>query len=148
MYHLETYDITTIRASTPMYLLSRKIKAMGVKMVLSGEGSDELLGGYLYFLNAPNDKEFFLECQRRVKDLCYFDCMRANKSTLAWGLESRVPFLDTDFIDLCFKIPTQLKKYNGIEKYVLRKAFDVYTDENEETSEYLPKNILWRQKNT
>ena len=144
IYHLETYDITTVRASTPMYLLSRKIKAMGVKMVLSGEGSDELLGGYLYFLNAPNDNEFFLECKRRVKELSFFDCMRANKSTLAWGLESRVPFLDTEFIDLCFEIPSKLKRQDNIEKYVLRKAFDVNNEDG--TPFYLPKNILWRQK--
>ena len=144
IYHLETYDITTVRASTPMYLLSRKIKAMGVKMVLSGEGSDELMGGYLYFLNAPNNKEFFLECKRRVEELSYFDCMRANKSTLAWGLESRVPFLDKEFIDLCFEIPSSMKRQENIEKYVLRKAFDI----NDESGKpiYLPKNILWRQK--
>jgi len=144
IYHLETYDITTIRASTPMYLLSRKIKAMGVKMVLSGEGADELLGGYLYFLNAPDDNEFHLECIRRVKDLSYFDCLRANKSTLAWGLEPRVPFLDKEFIDLAFKIPPSLKKKNNIEKYVLRKAFDINNENGYPV--YLPESILWRQK--
>ena len=144
IYHLETYDITTVRASTPMYLLSRKIKASGVKMVLSGEGSDELLGGYLYFLKAPNYNEFFTECQRRVKELSFFDCMRANKSTLAWGLESRVPFLDKEFINLCFTIPNELKDKNNIEKYVLRKAFDVDGENGE--PQYLPKEILWRQK--
>lgn len=94
IYHLETYDVTTIRASTPMYLLSRKIKAMGIKMVLSGEGSDEIFGGYLYFHGAPNKEEFHEECVRRVKNLHLADCLRANKSTSAWGLEARVPFLD------------------------------------------------------
>lgn len=144
IWHLETYDITTIRASTPMFLLSRKIKAMGVKMVLSGEGADELLGGYLYFLSAPCEKEFYEETQRRVKDLGYFDCLRANKSTLAWGLEGRVPFLDKEFIDYCFKIPPGLKCKNGIEKYVMRKAFDVKDKEGKPV--YLPDSILWRQK--
>jgi asparagine synthase (glutamine-hydrolysing) len=144
IWHLETYDITTIRASTPMYLLSRKIKAMGVKMVLSGEGADELLGGYLYFLSAPSEKEFYKETQRRVKELGYFDCLRANKSTLGWGLEGRVPFLDKEFIDYCFKIPPGLKCKNGIEKYVMRKAFDVKDKEGKPV--YLPDSILWRQK--
>jgi asparagine synthase (glutamine-hydrolysing) len=96
IYHLETYDVTTIRASTPMFLLSRKIKAMGVKMVLSGEGSDEIFGGYLYFHNAPNKDEFHKETVRRVKNLHLADCLRANKSTAAWGLEARVPFLDKE----------------------------------------------------
>ena len=144
IWHLETYDITTIRASTPMYLISRKIKAMGVKMVLSGEGADELLGGYLYFLSAPTEKEFYEETQRRVKDLGYFDCLRANKSTLGWGLEGRVPFLDKEFIDYCFKIPPGLKCKNGIEKYVMRKAFDIKDKEGNPV--YLPDSILWRQK--
>ena len=145
IYHLETYDITTIRASTPMYLLSRKIKATGVKMVLSGEGADELLGGYLYFLNAPNNNEFFLETQKRVRELNFFDCLRANKSTLAWGLESRFPFLDKKFIECAFKInPQQKHKNNTIEKYCLRKAFDV-KDENGKPV-YLPDSVLWRQK--
>ena len=144
IYNLETYDITTVRASTPMYLLSRKIKAMGVKMVLSGEGSDELLGGYLYFLKAPNNNEFFKECQRRVSELSYFDCLRANKSTLGWGLESRVPFLDKEFIDLSFSIPTKYKNYQNIEKYVLRKAFDIKNQDG--SPKYLPDSVLWRQK--
>jgi asparagine synthase (glutamine-hydrolysing) len=96
IYHLETYDVTTIRASTPMYLLSRKIKAMGIKMVLSGEGSDEIFGGYLYFHNAPDKAAFHEECVRRVKNLHLADCLRANKSTSAWGLEARVPFLDKE----------------------------------------------------
>lgn len=140
IYHLETYDVTTIRASIPMYLLSRKIKAMGIKMVLSGEGADELLGGYLYFHQAPNDREFHSECVSRVRDLHYFDCLRANKSTMAWGLEVRVPFLDKDFIDVSLPIHPQLKKKNRIEKYVLRKAFDV------DNYHFLPSSILWRQK--
>ena len=140
IYHLETYDVTTIRASIPMYLLSRKIKAMGIKMVLSGEGADELLGGYLYFHQAPNDIEFHSECVSRVRDLHYFDCLRANKSTMAWGLEVSVPFLDNDFIDVSLPIHPQLKKKNKIEKYVLRKAFD------RDDYHYLPESILWRQK--
>ena len=106
IYHLETYDVTTIRASTPMYLLSRKIKAMGIKMVLSGEGSDEIFGGYLYFHAAPDKKAFHEETVRRVKNLHYADCLRANKSTSAWGLEARVPFLDKEvsrkFTSECF----------------------------------------------
>jgi asparagine synthase (glutamine-hydrolysing) len=101
IYHLETYDVTTIRASTPMYLLSRKIKAMGIKMVLSGEGSDEIFGGYLYFHAAPDKKEFHEETVRRVKNLHLADCLRANKSTSAWGLEARVPFLDKQVSRMC-----------------------------------------------
>jgi len=139
IYHLETYDVTTIRASIPMYLLARKIKAMGIKMVLSGEGADEILGGYLYFHQAPNPNEFHSECVGRVKDLHNFDCLRANKSTMAWGLEVRVPFLDVDFIDKALPIHPNLK-CNKIEKYILRKAFD-RSDYN-----YLPDSILWRQK--
>ena len=140
VYTLETYDVTTIRASTPMYLMSRKIKAMGIKMVLSGEGADELLGGYLYFHNAPNPKEFHEECCSRVQGLFNFDCLRANKSTMAWGVEARVPFLDKDFIDLSINIHPSLKLKDKKEKYILRKAFD--TPENP----YLPDEILWRQK--
>ena len=139
IYHLETYDVTTIRASIPMYLLARKIKAMGIKMVLSGEGADEILGGYLYFHQAPNPNEFHSECVGRVKALHNFDCLRANKSTMAWGLEVRVPFLDVDFIDKALPIHPNLK-CNKIEKYILRKAFD-RSDYN-----YLPDSILWRQK--
>ena len=139
IYHLETYDVTTIRASTPMYLLARKIKSMGIKMVLSGEGADEIFGGYLYFHNAPNSDEFHTECKRRVNDLHLFDCLRANKSTMAWGLEARVPFLDTTFLELCMPIHPE-QKCCGIEKYILRKAFDTPDDP------YLPKEILWRQK--
>ena len=145
---LETYDITTIRASTPHYLMSRKIKSMGVKMVLSGEGSDEILGGYLYFHKAPTDMEHQLECKKRVLDLGYFDCLRADKSTMGNGLESRVPFLDTKFVNLCIDIHKDIKtqNYNGkpIEKYILRKAFDI-KDENGKNM-YLPDEVLWRQK--
>ena len=145
---LETYDITTIRASTPHYLMSRKIKSMGVKMVLSGEGSDEILGGYLYFHKAPNNMEHQLECKKRVLDLGYFDCLRADKSTMGNGLESRVPFLDTKFVKLCINIHKDVKTqcYNGkpIEKYILRKAFDI-KDKNG-NNVYLPDDVLWRQK--
>ena len=102
------------------------------------------MGGYLYFLSAPNDKEFYEETQRRVKYLGYFDCLRANKSTLGWGLEGRVPFLDKEFIDYCFKIPPSLKHKDGIEKYVMRKAFDIKDKEGKPV--YLPDSILWRQK--
>ena len=150
IYHLETYDITTIRASTPMYLLSRKIKSLGFKMVLSGEGSDELLGGYLYFHNAPNDKEHQMECKKRILNLGYFDCLRANKSTMAWGLEARVPFLDKKIVNYCINIPHEVKgvlKNTDIprmEKHLIRKAFDI-NDENGNPI-YLPKDILWRQK--
>jgi len=140
--HLETYDVTTIRASTPMYFLARKIKANGVKMVLSGEGSDEIFGGYLYFHRAPNAEEFHKETCRRVKHLHLFDCLRANKSTAAWGVEVRVPFLDRDFIDTSMNISPQDKLCGGgkIEKHILRAAFDT------PDRPYLPANILWRQK--
>lgn len=140
IYHLETYDVTTIRASTPMFLLSRKIKAQGVKMVLSGEGSDEIFGGYLYFGAAPSAKAFHQECVQRVKNLHYADCLRANKSTMAWGLEARVPFLDKNFLDVCMSIRPEDKMITPehIEKHILRKAFD--------NDEFLPKEILWRQK--
>lgn len=148
IYHLETYDVTTIRASTPMYLLSRKIKAQGVKMVLSGEGSDEIFGGYLYFANAPSAAEFHDECVKRVKNLHYADCLRANKSTLAWGLEARVPFLDKEFLETCMNINPEdklIKPAEGkIEKYILRKAFD--TSDDPSAKPYLPQEILWRQK--
>ncbi|KAF3021426.1 asparagine synthetase [Neopestalotiopsis sp. 37M] len=146
IYHLETYDVTTIRASTPMYLLSRKIKAMGIKMVLSGEGSDEIFGGYLYFHAAPDKKEFHEETVRRVKNLHLADCLRANKSTSAWGLEARVPFLDKEFLETTMNIDPAEKMITKerIEKYILRKAFDT-SDEPGETP-YLPDEILWRQK--
>jgi asparagine synthase (glutamine-hydrolysing) len=140
IYHLETYDITTIRASTPMFLLSRKIKALGIKMVLSGEGADEIFGGYLYFHQSPSNIEFHNECKKRVLNLHHFDCLRANKSTMAWGLEARVPFLDQEFMEHTMNIHPQHKLKNGIEKYILRKAFDT------STNPYLPESILWRQK--
>ncbi|KAH6899797.1 hypothetical protein B0T10DRAFT_394185 [Thelonectria olida] len=146
IYHLETYDVTTIRASTPMYLLSRKIKAMGVKMVLSGEGSDEIFGGYLYFHAAPDKESFHEETVRRVKNLHYADCLRANKSTSAWGLEARVPFLDKEFLETSMNIdPTdKMITKDRLEKYIIRKAFD--TSDEPDEKPYLPDNILWRQK--
>jgi len=152
IYHLETYDVTTVRASTPMYLLSRKIKAMGVKMVLSGEGSDEIFGGYLYFHAAPDGPSFHQECVRRVKNLHTADCLRANKSTLAWGLEARVPFLDTKFLEVAMSVDPKEKMFGKrevdeegfvkMEKYIIRKAFTGSPD----GKPYLPKSILWRQK--
>eukprot|EP00040_Diaphanoeca_grandis_P040029 m.260992 g.260992 ORF g.260992 m.260992 type:complete len:566 (+) comp41038_c0_seq1:143-1840(+) len=142
IYHLETYDVTTIRAATPMFLMSRKIRAMGIKMVLSGEGADEIFGGYLYFHKAPNKEEFHKECVDKVADLHKFDCLRANKSTMAWGVEARVPFLDYDFLEYAMSIDPEEKliKNGRIEKDILRQAFD--TPENP----YLPKEILFRQK--
>ncbi len=136
--HVETYDVTTIRASTPMYLLARRIKAMGVKMVLSGEGSDEIFGGYLYFHKAPNAREFHDECVRKLGALHQFDCARANKAMMAWGVEARVPFLDLEFLDLAMGMDAQAKMAGGgrIEKAVLREAF----------AGALPDEILWRQK--
>ena len=149
IWHLETYDVTTIRASTPMYLLARKIKAMGIKMVLSGEGSDEIFGGYLYFLQAPNDTEHTKECVRRVSQLSLFDCLRANKSTMAWGLEARPPFLDTELVRLGLEMPSSLKKLKRdgrpVEKWILRAAFDVRDPETQKPV-YLPDDLLWRQK--
>ncbi|KAL6714914.1 asparagine synthetase [Lecanora helva] len=144
--HLETYDVTTIRASTPMFLLSRKIKAMGVKMVLSGEGSDEIFGGYLYFHAAPDKSAFHAETVRRVKNLHLSDCLRANKSTAAWGVEARVPFLDKEFMENAMNVdPVEKMIVKGrIEKYILRKAFD--TSDEPDTKPYLPSTILWRQK--
>ncbi|KAI9900317.1 hypothetical protein N3K66_004579 [Trichothecium roseum] len=146
IYHLETYDVTTIRASTPMYLLSRKIKAMGIKMVLSGEGSDEIFGGYLYFHAAPDKAAFHEETVRRVKNLHYADCLRANKSTSAWGLEARVPFLDKEFLETAMGVdPTdKMITKDRMEKYILRKAFD--TSDEPDSKPYLPESILWRQK--
>ncbi len=141
--HIETYDVTTIRASTPMYLLARRIKAMGVKMVLSGEGSDELFGGYLYFHKAPNAREFHEELVRKLDALHSFDCLRANKSMMAWGVEPRVPFLDIEFMDVAMRMDARHKMggtapdgSRRIEKSVLREAFEGY----------LPHEILWRQK--
>lgn len=146
IFHLETYDVTTIRASTPMFLLSRKIKAMGVKMVLSGEGSDEIFGGYLYFHAAPDKKAFHEETVRRVGNLHLSDCLRANKSTSAWGVEARVPFLDKEFLELAMNIDPQEKMItkDRIEKYIMRKAFD--TSDEPGAKPYLPEKILWRQK--
>ncbi|KAI9801353.1 MAG: asparagine synthetase [Sarcosagium campestre] len=146
IFHLETYDVTTIRASTPMFLLSRKIKALGVKMVLSGEGSDEIFGGYLYFHAAPDKKAFHEETVRRVKNLHFADCLRANKSTSAWGVEARVPFLDKQFLELAMNIDPKEKMITSdrIEKYILRKAFDTTGEPGEQP--YLPDKILWRQK--
>jgi asparagine synthase (glutamine-hydrolysing) len=144
--HLETFDVTTIRASTPMFLLSRKIKAMGVKMVLSGEGSDEIFGGYLYFHNAPSKEALHQETIRRIKNLHLADCLRANKSTSAWGVEARVPFLDKEFLNVSMNIDPADKMITKerIEKYILRKAFD--TTDEPDTKPYLPDEILWRQK--
>ena len=138
IYHLETYDVTTIRASTPMYLMARFIKAMGIKMVLSGEGSDELFGGYLYFHKAPNAQEFHEETVRKLSQLHMYDCLRANKSMAAWGVEGRVPFLDKEFMDVAMRLnPKDKMCGNGkIEKHILREAFE----------HYLPKEVAWRQK--
>ncbi|KAH8592721.1 asparagine synthetase [Bisporella sp. PMI_857] len=146
IYHLETFDVTTIRASTPMFLLSRKIKAMGVKMVLSGEGSDEIFGGYLYFHAAPDKEAFHAETVRRIKNLHLADNLRANKSTSAWGLEARVPFLDKKFLEVAMNIDPKEKLItkDRIEKYIMRKAFDVSDEPG--AKPYLPDNILWRQK--
>ncbi|MEM9896174.1 MAG: asparagine synthase B, partial [Bacteroidota bacterium] len=128
IYHLETYDVTTIRASTPMYLLARVIKSMGIKMVLSGEGSDEIFGGYLYFHKAPNAEEFHEETVRKLSRLHQYDCLRANKSLAAWGVEGRVPFLDPEFLDTAMGIDPEQKliKNGRIEKWVLREAFASY----------------------
>lgn len=144
IYYLETYDVTTIRASTPMFLMSRLIKSLGIKMVLSGEGADEILGGYLYFHNAPTDDSFHQECHNRVSALHHFDCLRANKSTMSWGLEARVPFLDRNLLQVLMPIHPSLKlnKNRKIEKYVLRQAFS----KESSGEEYLPDEILWRQK--
>ena len=138
IFSLETYDITTIRASTPMYLMARAIKSMGVKMVLSGEGADEIFGGYLYFHMAPNEKEFHDETVRKLNRLHQYDCLRANKALAAWGVEARVPFLDKKFIDVAMTINPKDKmiKDNKIEKQILRDAF----------CNYLPNDILNRQK--
>lgn len=146
VYHLETYDVTTIRASTPMYLLSRKIKAMGVKMVLSGEGADEIFGGYLYFHAAPTSDDLHTETVTRVKNLHFADCLRANKSTMAWGVEARVPFLDKAFLEVAMNIDPEAKlSFKGqMEKHILRKAFD--TSDDPSAQPYLPDSILWRQK--
>jgi asparagine synthase (glutamine-hydrolysing) len=143
IYHIETYDIISVRASVPMYLLSKAIAEKGVKAILSGEGADEVFGGYLYFRNAPSTEEFQKETIERVQKIFTADLLRADKSTMANGIETRVPFLDKDFLDVSIRIKPeekQPKTYNGVEKYILRKAFD--TPENP----YLPTDILWRQK--
>ena len=138
IYHLETYDVTTIRAATPMYLMARRIRAMGVKMVLSGEGADEVFGGYLYFHKAPDAKSFHEETVRKLDRLHLYDCLRANKAMAAWGVEARVPFLDKEFMDVAMSIaPSAKMSGNGrIEKHILREAF----------ADLLPESIAWRQK--
>lgn len=138
IYHLETYDVTTVRASTPMYLLARVIKSMGVKMVLSGEGADEIFGGYLYFHKAPDARAFHEETVRKLFKLHLYDCLRANKSLAAWGIEGRVPFLDKEFMDVAMRLnPADKMSVNGrMEKWILRKTFE----------DLLPESIAWRQK--
>ena len=138
IFHLETYDVTTVRASTPMYLMARVIKSMGIKMVLSGEGADEIFGGYLYFHKAPNPKEFHKETVRKLEKLYQYDCLRANKSLAAWGIEGRVPFLDKEFMDVAMRINPKDKMITNerMEKWVLRKSFE----------NYLPQSVAWRQK--
>ena len=138
IYHIETYDVTSVRASTPMYLLARVIKSMGVKMVLSGEGADEIFGGYLYFHKAPDPGAFHEETVRKLSKLHLYDCLRANKSLAAWGVEGRVPFLDKEFLDVAMRINPADKMVSGerIEKWVLRKSFE----------DYLPHEVAWRRK--
>jgi len=138
IWHIETYDVTTIRASTPMYLMARKIKAMGIKMVLSGEGADEIFGGYLYFHKAPDARSFHEETVRKLSKLYMYDCLRANKAMAAWGVEARVPFLDKVFMDTAMTLnPEDKRPGNGkIEKHILRQAFE----------NSLPEAVLWRQK--
>jgi len=138
IYHLETYDVTTVRASTPMYLLARVIKSMGIKMVLSGEGADEIFGGYLYFHKAPNAQAFHEETIRKLGKLYLYDCLRANKALSAWGVEGRVPFLDKEFMDVAMNLNPKDKMCGEgkMEKWILRKAFE----------DYLPESVAWRQK--
>ncbi len=138
IYYTETYDVTTVRASTPMYLLARVIRSMGIKMVLSGEGADEIFGGYLYFHKAPDTKAFHEETVRKLKKLHFYDCLRANKSLMAWGIEGRVPFLDKEFLDVAMRIDPALKMCPGktIEKAVVREGF----------ADLLPESVAWRQK--
>ena len=138
IYHLETFDVTTVRASTPMYLMARRIKAMGIKMVLSGEGADEVFAGYLYFHKAPDARALHEETVRKLDQLHKYDCLRANKSMAAWGVEARVPFLDRDFLDVAMAIDPEAKRPHGgrMEKHILREAFEGI----------LPDEILWRQK--
>lgn len=138
IYHIETYDVTTVRASTPMYLLARVIRSMGIKMVLSGEGADEIFGGYLYFHKAPDAKAFHEETVRKLGKLHFYDCLRANKSLMAWGIEGRVPFLDKEFLDIAMRIDPALKMCPGktIEKGLVREGF----------ADMLPESVAWRQK--
>jgi asparagine synthase (glutamine-hydrolysing) len=140
VWHLETFDVTTIRAATPMYLMARKIKAMGIKMILSGEGADEIFGGYLYFHKAPNATEFHEELVRKLGALHLYDCLRANKALAAWGVEARVPFLDIEFLEVAMAIDPAHKMVRlaegRMEKHILRAAFDGY----------VPREVLWRQK--
>ena len=138
IYYIETYDVTTVRASTPMYLLARVIKSMGIKMVLSGEGADEIFGGYLYFHKAPDAQAFHEETVRKIGKLYLYDCLRANKSLSAWGVEGRVPFLDKEFMDVAMRLNPEAKMCPGqtIEKKILREAF----------ADYLPESVAWRQK--
>ncbi len=138
IYFIETYDVTTVRASTPMYLLARVIKSMGIKMVLSGEGADEIFGGYLYFHKAPDAKAFHEETVRKLSKLHLYDCLRANKSLSAWGVEGRVPFLDKEFLDVAMRTNPQAKMCPGktMEKRIVREAF----------TDMLPEEIVWRQK--
>ena len=138
IYYTETYDVTTVRASTPMYLLARVIKSMGIKMVLSGEGADEIFGGYLYFHKAPDARAFHEETVRKVSKLYLYDCLRANKSLCAWGVEGRVPFLDKEFLDVAMRLNPEVKMCPGqtIEKRIVREAF----------ADMLPDEVAWRQK--
>ena len=138
IYYIETYDVTTVRASTPMYLLARVIKSMGIKMVLSGEGADEIFGGYLYFHKAPDARAFHEETLRKLSKLHLYDCLRANKSLAAWGVEGRVPFLDKEFLDVAMRLNPQAKMCPGntIEKRIVREAF----------ADMLPPSVAWRQK--
>ena len=138
IYYIETYDVTTVRASTPMYLLARVIKSMGIKMVLSGEGADEVFGGYLYFHKAPTPRDFHEETVRKLSKLHLYDCLRANKSLSAWGVEGRVPFLDKEFLDVAMRLNPAAKMCPGntIEKKIVREAF----------ADMLPESVAWRQK--
>lgn len=145
IYHIESADITSVRASICNYLLARKVQSYGIKMVLSGEGSDEVLGGYLYFHQAPSDEAHQLECKMRVMQLGYFDCLRTDKSLLGNSIEGRYPFLDLDFVKLCINLHKDVKCQKGIEKYIVRKAFDI-KDESTGRQLYLPESVLYRQK--
>ena len=138
IYYTETYDVTTIRASTPMYLLARVIKSMGIKMVLSGEGADEIFGGYLYFHKAPSAQAFHEETVRKLSKLHLYDCLRANKSLSAWGVEGRVPFLDKEFLDVAMRLNPAIKMCPGstVEKKIVREA----------CADLIPAEVAWRQK--